>query len=190
MSVYQISANLVGSGALNLRLSLRMLPSGIGAVLKAQGAQPGYLVRIDKAGGPLYRCSLDVDYAWNGSTWISADIDVSGMEWSASGTREATLTLGDAEQEFWAYAAQGAFRDAAVSVWQIYGGVLNAVVPLWLGRMGRIVKDQMKLTCTVVKDSSLKSSPRRRVQMLVPSKYLLPPGKIMWAGGQWTLERQ
>lgn len=168
---------------------MRSLGSGTNTQLTTQGSQPGYLVQVTLSDGAILRlCSLDVNFPYGDYVWVSTDIDIQGIAWDGSISGEATLTLGDGDLVFWAYAANGKFRDASVSIWQIYAGAAGEVTSLWSGRIGPGRKLPIAMEFGLAKDSTLKSSPRRRVQTVIPAKYLLPPGKNMPGG--WTLDRQ
>lgn len=175
---------------------MRTISSGINTELTAQGATPGWLVQLDlkdpvtgAIASTLRRCSFDVSFPYGGYTWDAEELVVEGLSWDAT-SDSPRLTIGDQSLAYYAFAANGAMRDAPVSLWQVYLGVPNEAVSLWTGRVGTIRRGMAALEITLVKDATLKTSPRRRVQNLIPAKFLLPPGKLMTAGGSWNLERK
>jgi len=165
--------------------------SGIVTQQTAQGAYPGYLVQITIAGQIFSLCTLDVGFTFGGLSWISSDIDLSGIKWDASGLSPGKMVLGDADLVWWTFALKLQLQDVPVSVWQVYAGAPGEAEPLWNGRIGRIVRVGTTIECDLTTDSVRLNAPRRRVQHVVNAKYLLPAGKVLYAGGQqWVIERK
>lgn len=170
---------------------MRTLPTEISAELTTQGAQPGYLVQIDTGIGTQYLCSLDVDFYYNSQTWVSSDITISGLSWNNGPSGKIKLVIGDHSLAWWAMAANYVLQDSVVSIWAVYAAAEAVAEPLWTGRIGAIKKGEMSLDCELVTDNSLRASPRRRVQSLIPAKYLIAPGTEIQSGvTKWRLERK
>lgn len=165
--------------------------TNLDAALAAVVAQPGYLVQIDLPSQTFRLCSMDVGFTYGGQSWTSADVEVSGIGWDQGGMRAGKLTLGDADLAWWTFALNLELQDAPVAIWQVYAAASGEAEPLWSGRIGRVVKGVALITCDLVTDIARLSSPRRRVQNVVPAKYLLPSGRVIAIGtDQWTLERK
>jgi hypothetical protein len=164
--------------------------SGIAALLTAPVSQPGFLVQI-VVGATTHRlCTMDADFTYGGHTWTAADVQVSGLSWDTGGVRAARLTLGDVDLAWWTATLNLTLQDAPVSIWQVYVGATNEAEPLWSGRIGAVRKGEASVDCDLTIDATLLRSPRRRVQNLVDSQFLISPGTIVTIGGQeWIVER-
>lgn len=170
---------------------MRSLPTPINDALTTQGAQPGYLVKIECGAGTFYLTSLDQDFSWDDKTWLSSDITLSGMTWTTAASPKVKMVLGDASLAWWALAGNFVLQDAQTYIWQVYADATNEAEPLWQGRIGLIKKGEMTLECELITDNALRSSPRRRIQTLIPAKYLLPPGTEIELGAtKWPLWRK
>lgn len=165
--------------------------TNLNAALTANFAQPGYLVQLDLPAQTFRKCSLDVGFTYGGYSWDSADIQVDGISWDQGGISGGKLTLGDPDLVWWAYTLNLQMQDAPIRIWQVYAGAPGEAEPLWLGRIGRIVKGDMTVICDLVTDISRLNAPRRRVQNIIPTKYLMSAGRVIYIGNaQWTLERK
>lgn len=171
---------------------MRTLGTGTATATTAPVSTPGWLVEI-VLNDPAHSnpseliCSLAGGFTFATRPFAAADIQFTSMEWAQGGSSQATMVLGDPDLVYWAYAGNGAFRDAVVYVWQVYAEAPGEATPLLLGRIGGIKKGAAWLEISIMRDSSLMASPRRRVQSIIPAKFLLPPGKRIFAGGLWML---
>lgn len=171
--------------------------SGLNTQLTAQGARPGYLCKIAMTNGvALYLTGLDDGFLFASQTWSPADLIITGITWSPGSVGTPKLTLGDASNVYWAYATSGVFQDATVNVWLCYAGASNQAEPVFRGfignpRRGDPRNGDMTIQCDLLSDGDLKSSPRRRVQNVIPPQFLLAAGtKIPIGSDIWVLERQ
>jgi len=173
---------------------MRSPTSGLNAALTTSGSQPCYLVQITFVRNPaqpriFQLTDLDRDFLYNGITWQSTDLEVRDLSWGVGAA--GTLVLGDADMAWWFYALTYEIQDASVYVWQAYADASNEAEPLWNGRIGGVRKTGPAIECQLFVDRSLTSSPRRRVQHIVDTQYLVPAGKVILIGNQkWVLERK
>jgi hypothetical protein len=169
--------------------------AGIVAELIAQGARPGFLVRIVLTNGLTLRLTtLDDGFSFEDETgpphdFEAADVDLTGISWDGTASGTPKLQLGDPDLVYWGYATSGVLQDAVVDVWLCYGGVPGEAEPIAHAHIGGPKKGNMTVDCDLAFDGSLKSSPRRRVQNVIPPKFLLAPGARVDLGldDAWTL---
>lgn len=169
---------------------MRSPSSGILAQLIAQGAQPGYLVEIITDTQTMRLTSLDEPFYYAGQNWTEADILFKNLSWSIKPSSRVTMQLGDPQLAYWSLAGNLVLQDGIVNVWGCFAAAPDEAEPMFQGRIGNIKKSDMFLDIELVTDNMLRTSPRRRVQTIVPAKYLLPPGKEIMIGTQkWILSR-
>jgi hypothetical protein len=169
---------------------MRSPTSGILAQLVAQGSQPGYLVEIITNTQTLNLTSLDEPFYFNATNWTAADITFNNLNWTTRPNTRVNMTLGDPLLAFWSLAGNYILQDSLVNIWGCYAAAQGEAEPMYQGRVGAIKKGNMILECELVADNTLRGSPRRRIQTIVPAKFLLPPGKEIMIGTQkWILSR-
>lgn len=154
-------------------------------------AQPGYLIRMVLPSQTFRICTFGTGFTYGGYSWAAADAEVSGLSWDQGGVQGGKLVLGDADLVWWTFVLNLQMQDAPIDVWQAYATAPNEAEPLWAGRIGRVVKGPALVSCELVTDVSRMNSPRRRVQNVVPARFLLPSGRVIYIGNDtWTLERK
>lgn len=166
--------------------------SGIATAQTALASQPGYLIAflVDKV---VYRFStFDVDFIFDDALWASTDVTIDGLTWDTGGAKAGQMTLGDPDLVWWSFALNLRLQYAPIAIWQAYMSAPNEAEPLWFGRVGAVSRGVLSVICALMNDSSILKTPRRRVQNVIPSAFLLPAGKVidLGSGHFWTLERK
>ena len=77
--------------------------------------RPAYLVQINWSA--IARLTTGTTLSWNGSMWVSAAAQLSGLSWRAGSLQSATLTLNNMAQEYSSLALSEGVADVPVYVW-------------------------------------------------------------------------
>lgn len=171
---------------------MKTLSAALAAELALTITRPGYLVEIGFA-SPV-RLSTMGDITWSGTTWLAADVKVSGISQDGKGANKAALALGNTDSTFGALVLNEGIADRPIRIWAIYAGATATpdAVQVFDGVGDGADISPDKVAVTLVEQSNMTlSAPRRFISKATGFSSLQPAGtKIAFNGELFILERK
>ena len=103
---------------------MKTLSGPLAAAVALTYTTPGHLVRIDFA-TPVYLSSLDT-VSWDGHTWVTTDVTVSGIRADGRGRSSGEIRLGNADLTWSALLLGEGVSDKRIRVWAYHASATAA----------------------------------------------------------------
>lgn len=170
---------------------MRTLSANTQSEVSQPVTQPGYLVEIFFS--VANRLSTRGDITWNGYTWVSSDVRITGLSWDGSADQKGTLQLGNTDNAFGSLVLNEGVADRAINIYQFYGAAPAAGDPVFVfsgvGDAAEIYPDKVSITLTSAASKTL-ASPRNFITKANGFNHLPAAGvHIPWNGEMYRLER-
>lgn len=152
--------------------------------------RPGYLVEIGFS--TTLRLSTLGDISYNGYTWVSSDIKVSGLKRDERGNQAGSLSIGNADLAFGALLLNEGIADKSVKVWSVWAGAPSYAQLEFDGIGDDADMVGLRVSVKLATDARRYAySPRRFIAPATGFNVLLPAGTKMAIGGtSIVLERR
>lgn len=166
---------------------MRTLSSGAATEIAKPVTTPGYFVEILFA-SPL-RLSSRETLSWSGNSWVSWDLDVTGLSAEADvSTQSGQIVLGDTDNTLAALILAQGIADRAINVWKFYGSAPGPTDPVAMfagvGDEARFDPDAGRVTVTLAQQGGVTLfSPRRYITKAEGFSVVPAAGAILtWNG--------
>ena len=155
--------------------------------------RPGYLIELGYS--TILRLSTMGDISWNGQTWAAANVKVQGMAQDGSGSNDAAVILGNADNTYGALVLNEGAGEIAATVYVCYAGATATadVVRRFYGvtDSADFSDDGMQITLRLVaQGNATLFSPRVFINKAAGFNFLQPAGTKITVGNEtYVLER-
>lgn len=173
----------------------RQFSSGIAGELTRSGSYPGWLLQITIASGVvLYMTTLDVDFDYNGNSYVSADIDITDLAFDGTVSRGAAVEFGDMTLAVWVATLYRNFDDATVAILYCYADIPGEATEVGTYRFGKpqrkVGGDGESVAFALDAVATTLFAPRKRMQDVIDQFWMLPAGSVLMVNGQkWVIDR-
>lgn len=159
---------------------MKTLSSELLAELELTVTRPGYLIKLGYS-VPLYFSTLGT-ISWNGNTWNSSSISISGLSQSGNGNSTANININNSDNVLGAIVLNEGAADIPVTVYAVYAGATASGDPFMVFKG---VLDGAEITTSAVSMKLVSQanktlySPRVYISNITGFSQLQPAGTII-----------